>query len=95
MTVVIGGLTAWLAARFMGIPGELATGIFSGAMTSTPALAAGIQAAQEAGRASQSVSIGYGMAYPAGVVAVVVLVQLLPRLLRVNLEVLGRELQMH
>jgi putative transport protein len=94
VTVVTGGLSAWLAARFMGIPGELATGIFSGAMTSTPALAAGIQAAQEAGQASQSVSIGYGMAYPVGVVAVVVFVQLLPRLLRVNLEVLGRELQL-
>jgi putative transport protein len=94
VTVVAGGITAWAAARILQIPGELATGIFSGAMTSTPALAAGLQAAQEAGGASQSVSIGYGMAYPMGVIAVVVFVQLLPRLLRVNLEVLGRELQL-
>ena len=92
-TVLSGGLTAWLAARFFGLPGELATGIFSGAMTSTPALAAGIQAAQDAGRGSQPVSIGYGMAYPVGVIAVVVFVQLLPRLLRVNLETLGPETQ--
>ncbi len=94
VTVVTGGLTTWGLARWLGIPGELATGIFSGAMTSTPALASGIQAAEEAGRAGLAVSIGYGMAYPVGVVVVVVFVQLLPRLLRVNLEILGRELQL-
>ncbi len=93
VTVAVAALLTCLMTWVLAIPGDLATGIFSGAMTSTPALAAGLQAAQDAGRQSLAVSIGYGMAYPVGVIAVVVFVQLMPRLLRVNLDVMGRELQ--
>ena len=92
-TVSVGALTAVLLTWALDIPGDLATGIFAGSLTSTPALAAGIQAAEQAGQPSQAVSIGYGMAYPVGVIAVVLFVQLVPRLLRVNLDRMGRELQ--
>jgi putative transport protein len=92
ITVACGASVAWLMTRAIGIPSDLAAGIFAGAMTSSPALAAGLQAAHEAGRQSLAVSIGYGMAYPIGLIAVVLFVQLLPRLLRINLEVMGREL---
>ncbi len=80
-------------ARWMQIPGELATGIFAGSMTSTPALASGIEAATRDGFNSLDVSIGYGMAYPAGVIGVVLFAQLLPRFLRVDLDELDRQLR--
>jgi putative transport protein len=93
VTVVCGGVTTVLMTWATGIPGDLAAGIFAGALTSSPALAAGIHAVDEAGRQPLAVSIGYGLAYPVGIVAVVMFVQLVPRLLRVNLEVMGRQMQ--
>ena len=67
------GLLAWA----LGLPTDLAVGIFTGAMTSTPGLAAGLEALPESGQ----LAVGYGLAYPFGVVAVVLFVQLLPRFL--------------
>lgn len=93
VTVTCGAGIAVLMARASGIPGDLAAGVFAGSLTSSPALAAGIQAVDEAGRQSLAVSIGYGLAYPVGILAVILFVQLVPRLLRVNLEVVGYQLQ--
>ncbi len=93
VTVMTGAGVALLMARVSGIPGDLAAGVFAGALTSSPALAAGIHAVDEAGRQPLAVSIGYGLAYPVGIMAVIVFVQLVPRLLRVNLEMVGYELQ--
>ncbi len=67
-------------ARSLGIDSKLAVGLFAGALTSTPGLAAAIESAQ-----SPLASIGYGVAYPFGVVGVILFVRLLPRLLRVDL----------
>ncbi|QDU35757.1 Aspartate/alanine antiporter [Maioricimonas rarisocia] len=89
----VGGASAALLARLLGIPSDFAAGLFTGAMTSTPGLAAGIEAASATGNDPQAVSIGYGMAYPVGVVCTVLFVQLLPRLLRVDLDALGRQLK--
>jgi putative transport protein len=93
VTVVCGGVTTVLMTWATGIPGDLAAGVFAGALTSSPALAAGIHAVDEAGRQPLAVSIGYGLAYPMGIMAVVVFVQLVPRVLHVNLEVMGRQMQ--
>jgi putative transport protein len=93
VTVAMGAITTALLAWLLGIPSDLAAGIFSGALTSTPALASGIEAAAQAGQQSLAVSIGYGMAYPIGVIAVVLFVELLPRLLRVDLDSVGQQLQ--
>lgn len=59
-------------------------GIFSGALTSTPAFSAakGTVAAELV----DHVSTGYGIAYLFGVVGVVLFVQLMPKLLRVDVE---------
>ncbi len=93
VTVVIGAATMWLLTLLFDVPGELATGVFAGSMTSTPALASGMEAAENAGKEWLSVSIGYGMAYPVGVIGVVVFVQFLPKLLRINMASLGDDLQ--
>jgi len=92
LSVVIVGLGAVLAlamGRLMDIPADLAVGLFAGALTSTPALAA---ATDFLGEAGGGVPIGYGITYPFGVIGVVLFVQLLPRVLGIDLAVAGREL---
>jgi putative transport protein len=82
VVVCSAALATVILARWVGIPSDLALGVFAGAMTSTPALAA----AQEAFLShSAQVAIGYGIAYPIGVVGVVLYVQLLPQLLKIDL----------
>ena len=56
-------------AQLLDLPPGLATGIFAGALTSTPALAAATEGLNALG-GSESVSIGYGIAYPFGVIGV-------------------------
>lgn len=71
---------AWL----FDVPAGISAGIFSGACTSTPALAAATETLKTIGGDS-GVSIGYGIAYPFGVAGVVLFVQLVPRLLKFDL----------
>lgn len=73
--IVSGGFVAWLAARQLGLSAGLASGLFSGALTSTPALAAATEQLQS----DPEVAVGFGIAYPFGVVGVILFVQLLPR----------------
>ncbi|MCR4427159.1 MAG: permease [Firmicutes bacterium] len=79
-TVVSGAVTTSILARVLSIPPALAAGIYTGALTTTPGLAAALEAMGDS-----AVSIGYGIAYPFGVVGVVMFVQILPRLLRTDL----------
>ncbi|MEM1222944.1 MAG: TrkA C-terminal domain-containing protein [Verrucomicrobiota bacterium] len=81
--VSTGGLITYLGAKILNLPADLAAGIFAGALTSTPALAAATEGLQEA---SVGVSIGYGIAYPFGIIGIVLFVQLLPRLLNYDLD---------
>ncbi len=83
-----GAATTWGVARLLDVPGDLAAGIFAGALTSTPALAAAIEAL---GPGGPRASVGYGLAYPIGVVGTVLFIQLLPRLLRQDLTQLAAE----
>ena len=86
--VALGGVVTWAGAKLLDLPADLATGIFAGALTSTPALAAATEGLKEA---SSGVSIGYGIAYPFGVIGVVLFVQLLPRILKHDLEKVAAE----
>ncbi len=78
--IVVGVLTCIAVVKFSGIGVDLGLGLMSGALTSTPGLAAGIEVT-----GSNLVLVGYGIAYPFGVVSVVLFVQLIPILLKVNL----------
>ncbi len=71
--------TAWGLAELLDLPPALAAGLFAGAMTSTPALAAATEGAHQL---ASDVAIGYGITYPFGVIGVVLFVQLLPKILR-------------
>ena len=68
---------AYLMGWLLNLPPALRAGMFAGAMTSTPALAAALDTL-----ADPRVSVGYGLAYPFGVVGVVLFVQIAPRLVK-------------
>jgi putative transport protein len=79
----VGVLVTVLVARSLRLPFQLASGLYTGAMTCTPALAAAIDVVERiAPGSSSSVSVGYGIAYPYSMIGVVLLIQVLPRLLR-------------
>ena len=80
-----GGL-AMLLGRVLGLSAGVTAGLFAGACTSTPGLAAALEAMAALGLPPGAINIGYGVAYPFGVVGVVLFVQLLPRLLKQNLD---------
>lgn len=80
--IIAGGLCTAVICLIGNVNGALAAGLLSGALTSTP----GFAAAQEAaGSAKDIVSVGYGIAYPFGVIGVVLFVQLMPKILKVDM----------
>lgn len=80
LAVLSGALIASLFSYFMDIDFKLAVGLFTGAMTSTPGLAAAIESTN-----STLASIGYGIAYPFGVLAVIIFVKVSPKLFKVSI----------
>lgn len=58
------------------------SGILSGALTSTPGYSAAIEAAKLKGISDTYVTVGHAIAYPFGVIGVVLFVQLLPKFLK-------------
>ena len=81
VVIILVGAATCAGVILMGeIPCDLAVGIMSGALTSTPGLAAAIEAT-----GSDMASIGYGIAYPFGVVGVVLFVQLIPKFLKIDI----------
>jgi putative transport protein len=86
VTITTGILATIGVAMLLHLPYDLATGLYTGAMTCTPALASAIEVVERiAPGTSASVSVGYGVAYPFSMLGVVLLVQLLPKLMRRNL----------
>lgn len=86
-TVAAGAITVALVAKQAGLSFDLATGLYSGALTCTPALAAAIDTVNRLGIGnSAAVSVGYGIAYPFSMFGIVLLVQFLPRLLKRDLK---------
>lgn len=80
VTICIGALTCVVIIKMTGISSALALGLLNGALTSTPGLAAALEATGD-----PMASVGYGIAYPFGVLGVVLFVQLLPRLLKTDI----------
>jgi putative transport protein len=81
-----GALTTLGLAWFLKLPDDLAAGLYTGALTCTPALAAALDVfGRLLPATSAAVSVGYGIAYPFSMLGVVLLVQFLPRLLKRDL----------
>lgn len=87
LIICIGALVTVLFALIPGIGPAYATGILSGALTSTPAFSAAKDTVAElAGGQSGLVVLGQAVAYPFGVIGVVLFVQIMPRLLKADME---------
>ena len=84
------------AAKLLHVPAPVASGLFCGSLTNTPALAAAVEALRnslsgtnldEAARrlALDGPTVGYSIAYPLGVAGLIVIMQLATRLLKIDL----------
>lgn len=82
LIICIGALCTAAFAMIPGIGSSFASGILSGALTSTPAFSA---AKEIAGDEAAMVSLGQAISYPFGVVGVVLFVQIMPKLLKVDM----------
>ena len=80
VTILSGAAVCVALISLFNIPTDIGVGLMSGALTSTPGLAAAKEAA------GVNAAVGYGIAYPFGVVGVVLFVQLLPRILKTDME---------
>lgn len=80
LIVVSGGGITLLMALLFDIDFKIAVGLFTGALTSTPGLAAAIESAK-----SPLASIGYGIAYPFGVIGVILFVRLIHKFMKIDL----------
>jgi len=89
--ILLAGVLAYAGAKLFGLDGLSMVGVFCGALTNTPALAAGIEAIRGApGGAALSVLdmqirtsapvIGYSVAYPFGVIGVLLAFHLMGKL---------------
>jgi putative transport protein len=86
VTVGVGALATFAVQQWLGISYDLAAGLYAGALTCTPALAAAIDVVGRfAPGNSGPVSVGYGISYPFSMIGVVLLVQFLPRILKRDL----------
>ncbi|MBE7067764.1 MAG: YidE/YbjL duplication [Clostridiales bacterium] len=81
--ILIGvGITVGISALDKDMSIAMGTGLLSGSLTSTPAFSA---ARDSAGALEQEVTAGYGIGYLYGVLGVVLFVQIMPRLLKVDI----------
>ena len=76
------GITVFLSWLDKDMSIAMGTGLLSGSLTSTPAFGA---AKESAGLAAGEVTAGYGIGYLYGVLGVVLFVQIMPKLLKVDI----------
>lgn len=92
--VVMGGLVTVILHKLFAIPLPVVLGIFSGAVTNTPALGAGQQILRDLGIPADVVDqmgMSYAMAYPFGICGILLSMWLVRVLFRVNVEQEAKE----
>lgn len=85
--VLVGVLTAYIIHLVTGTPIPTMVGVLSGAVTNTPGLGAAQQAYTDStGLNDPSIAMGYAVAYPLGVVGIIVSIALLRAIFRIKLD---------
>ncbi len=85
--VLLGCLTAFVMQRLTGTEPAAMIGVLYGAVTNTPGLGAAQQAYSDLGAGSSPLfAQGYAVAYPLGVIGIILSITLLRSLFRINLE---------
>ncbi|EPT4468055.1 putative transporter [Klebsiella aerogenes] len=89
LIVVLGGLVTAILHKLFNIPLPVVLGIFSGAVTNTPALGAGQQILRDLGLPFDVVDqmgMSYAMAYPFGICGILLTMWLVRLFFRINVE---------
>lgn len=81
LLIVVAALITTAVVFIFNIDKNIAVGLFTGALTSTPGLASAIDIT-----GSPLASIGYGVGYPFGVIGVILFIRFLPKILGVSLK---------
>ncbi|MFV0439047.1 MAG: aspartate:alanine exchanger family transporter [Desulfopila sp.] len=77
--IAIGFLTTLLVSHLYGFDSVISAGLFAGALTSTPGLAVAVESA------GAGASAAYGLTYFFGVTGVILFIQLLPKVLGIDI----------
>ncbi len=83
--IIIGTAVAVLFTIVSPYGSDFWSGILSGALTSTPGYSAAQEAMKELGMSDAQVTIGHAIAYPFGVIGVVLFVQLIPKIFKADM----------
>ncbi|HBT1985650.1 TPA: putative transporter [Klebsiella pneumoniae] len=89
LIVILGGLVTAVLHKLFNIPLPVVLGIFSGAVTNTPALGAGQQILRDLGVPFELVDqmgMSYAMAYPFGICGILLTMWLVRLFFRINVE---------
>lgn len=89
--VLLGVAVAVLIHLVIGLPLPVVLGLFSGATTNTPSLAAATQVLTEVGATADQLALpglGYAMSYPFGIIGILLSMMLIRALLKIDI---GRE----
>ena len=89
LIVVIGALVTALVHKIFDVPLPVVLGVFSGAVTNTPALGAGQQILTDLGTPSELVDkmgMSYAMAYPFGICGILMTMWLIRMAFRINVD---------
>ncbi len=81
VVILSASVLTFVLALWADVDMAIAIGLLTGALTSTPGLAAASEAIN-----SPLISIGYGIAYPFGVAGVILFVRIFPKLIRADLK---------
>jgi len=92
--LALGLVLALAAQRLLGLDGPLASGLFAGALTNTPALAGAIETLKQSAPAEALARpvVAYSITYPMGVIGVVLAIRLAARLWKPDLAAEARRL---
>lgn len=87
LLIILSGslVTALITILVPNMTSAMSVGLMSGSLTSTPAFAAA-QGALEGSEYYNEIAVGHAVAYPFGVIGVVLFVQIIPRILKVNMD---------
>ena len=89
LIVILGGLVTAVLHKLFNIPLPVVIGIFSGAVTNTPALGAGQQILRDLGvpfEVVDQMGMSYAMAYPFGICGILLTMWLVRLFFRINVE---------
>ncbi|MFZ1874848.1 MAG: putative transporter [Chania sp.] len=96
LLVLVGGVVAAIVHKLFAVPLPIILGVFSGAVTNTPALGAGQQILTDLGSDPDLVNrmgMGYAMAYPFGICGILLVMWLIRLFFRINIEKEAREFE--